>query len=484
MKFTLLGIFLLSGSLFASEMCVSLCKPCAENPADSTCARIDSQCHCAAVIDSVQKQELLAAQIKSSATEKLAQNIQDSCKKSFCAFQIAFSGDSLKTFQRTKIPVSKKRLKFYKLDKADSVAAKDTSNIQPIALSGECKNFCAFCPAEKSADSNCIRIENLCGCAAFAEREFQIAEKAKADSVQKIEKFIKRKELLKLAADSIYAHYTNAKEASFTVTIRKEDFFIVDIRKSETKIEEPSNAIISIPQDSSKNLSDSLKINPKQNAEITTKDKPAQISGEAEKQWRVFYPGISLQIGHIRDNGIAGNDVSQDFGIFTGLGVSLRAYFYKYGSFQTGINAVYQYANYAFIHLGDYYDRFFNGGIEYHSVSAEIPLEFRFGFPLWKGLCPFASYNFNIRKPIYAWYNWYIASESHYYRTDGDEWNSSQYKSSDFDFMGYFGIGLEVYRHISLEFQWLLHSISTYADDTTTPYDKGDTWRIKIDIAF
>lgn len=479
MKLILWGIFLLAGSLFANEMCASLCKPCTENSADSACTKIDSLCHCTAILDSIQKAELLSEQLKASVTQKIAQNIQDSCKNTFCAFQIAISGDSLETFKKTKIPIPKKRMEFYKLVKADSISAKDSSDAerQPVTLSEDCKSFCGFCPAEKSADSTCIQIENQCGCAAFAEQEIRIAEKAKADSIQAVEKMLSRKEQLIRAADSIYTYYKSSQEDYFTVTIRTEDFFIINIRKAE----KPSNAIVSVPQSSVNTLSDSVVIGAKKPTEPAVKSDPLQISYEAEKPWRVFYPGISLYVGHISDNGIAGRSISQDFGLFAGIGVSMRSYFYKYGSFLTGINAVYQYANYNFIHLDHYLD----GGIEYHNVTAEIPLEFRFGFPTWKGICPFASYNFNIRKPIYAWYNWYIESERFSFSERGsDEWTSSQYKSSDFDFMGYFGIGIEIHRHISLEFQWLLHSSSTYADDTTSPYDTDETWRVKIDLAF
>ena len=247
MKFTVFGIFLLTASLFANEMCASLCKPCVENPADSTCSRIDSLCHCNALLDSMEQAELLKQQIQSQTTASLAKNIQDSCNTEFCAFQIAFSGDTLSHFQKAKIPVSKKRLKFYKAEQADSSRLKDSTGSEPLlALSDDCKNFCAFCPAEKSADSNCIRIENLCGCTAFAEQELRIAEKAKADSMQKLQDFIKRNEQLKATADSIYSYSTESQANSFFVTLRKEDFFLIDIRRAKENNPDTtkSNAII------------------------------------------------------------------------------------------------------------------------------------------------------------------------------------------------------------------------------------------------
>lgn len=493
MKFTFFGIFLLTASLFASEMCASLCKPCSENPADSTCSRIDSLCHCNALLDSIRQVETSREELQSKATASLAQNIQDSCNTEFCAFQIAFSGDTLSHFQKTKIPVSKKRLKFYKTKQADFSGQKDSTHSESLlSLSDECKNFCAFCPAEKSADSNCIRIENLCGCTAFAEQELRIAEKAKADSMQKLQDFIKRNEQLKATADSIYSYFTESQANSFFVTLRKEDFFLIDIRRAKENNPDTtkSNAIIFVPQDTTAKLGDSLRILPKKG--IDKSEKPVPVTANNSKDhWRVLYLGLSLHIGQIYDNGLAGKDVSRNGSVAAGLGVFIRTYFYKYGSFQMGANAVYQYADYDLLRIGYYSDYYFDAGIQYHNLVAEFPLELRFGFPTWKGFCPFFSYNFNIRKPIYAWYNWYVEGygydSEYYYKSYGDgwdSWDSSPYEAKDFEFTGYFGFGLEIFRHVSLEFQWLIHSLSTFADDTTEPYDTDDTWQIKLDIAF
>ncbi len=494
MKFAFFGIFILSASLFANEMCASLCKPCTENSTDSTCIRIDSLCHCNALLDSIERASLLEQQFKAQETEKLAQNIQDSCNTEFCAFQITFSDDTLSGFQKAKIPVSKKKLKSYKISPEDS-SIKDSANSEPLlVLSDDCKNFCTFCPAEKSADSNCIRIENICGCTAFAEQELRLAEKAKADSIQKLQDFIQRNEQLKATADSIYSYSTATQDSSFFITLRKEDFLLIDIRKAEEKKPDTStttNAIISVPQDTTAKLSDSLRVLPKK--ETNKNDKPVSITANnTQDHWRVLYLGLSLHVGQIYDNGLAGKDVSRNGSIATGLGIFIRTYFYKYGSFQFGANAVYQYADYDILNLvGRYSDNDFDAGIQYHNLIAEFPLEFRFGFPTWKGFSPFFSYNFNIRKPIYAWYNWYVEgygyTTDYYYKSYGDgwdSWDSSPYEAKDFEFTGYFGFGLEIFRHFSLEFQWLLHAISTYSDNTTKPYDTDDTWQIKLDIAF
>ncbi len=492
MKSVFLGIFLFTASLFASEMCASLCKPCAESSADSSCIRIDSLCHCNALLDSIRQAEATREQFQSQIKASLAKSIQDSCDKEFCAFRIAFSGDTLVHFQKAKVPVSKKRLQSYRTEPADFAGLKDSTTSEPLlALSEDCKNFCAFCPAEKSADSNCIRIENLCGCAAFAEQELRIAEKAKADSIRKIQDFIRRNEQLKATADSIYAYRATNQSDSFAVTLRKDDFFLIDIRRAEEKNPDTtkSNAIIFVPQDTTAKLGDSLGILPKN--EIDKSEKPVPVTANnTQDPWKRFYIGLSLHVGQIYDNGLAGKDVSRNGSIAAGLGVFIRTYFYKYGSFQMGANAVYQYADYDLLHIGYYSDYRFDAGIQYHNLVAEFPLELRFGFPTWKGFCPFFSYNFNIRKPIYAWYNWYVEGyaydSEYYYKSYGDGWNSwgsSPYEAKDFEFTGYFGFGLEIFRHVSLEFQWLIHSLSTFADDLH-PYEPDDTWQIKLDIAF
>ena len=157
------------------------------------------------------------------------------------------------------------------------------------------------------------------------------------------------------------------------------------------------------------------------------------------------------------------------------LGLFNRIYFNRFVSFNYGINAVY--------HQG-WYESFY---LDFSSIMAEIPLGFRFGIPL--GNTPvsiFFSSNFHIRKPIYQWiyveYDTYYIDRyySNFYKEDHDDVSSI----ADWEFAHLFGLGLEISRHFSIEFQWYAGNFRTYDGGVEQAYLNGDSWRIKIDIAF
>ena len=475
MKNLVLVLFLFSSSLFANEMCAQLCVPCKENASDSTCLRIDTLCSCATLLDSIQAKETAKAEKIKALKETLKTNLSENCQKEFCAFKVNIQGDELKYFHKAKLPKSVKGL--VSEAQAEKIATDSTAKPEAlIALSAECQNFCGFCPAEKAKDSSCVRIESICKCQAFAEQEARLAEKAKADSLQKFQELFKKTENLSLAADSIYAFQKNAPDSIVHVTLKKADLAILDMQtfKEPPKDTVSAAPLAGLPADTAKAPKDSVQ--PSRNAPTHVPVAPT------ENSYRHFYLGISAHVGQIYDKSLLDRKTSRDASITVGLDVFMRSYIYKYGSFQWGLGAVYQYCEYD---LDD--DRSSSAGISYHNLVAELPIEFRFGFPIGKAFSPFISINWNIRKPIYQWYNWFSRYRNDYYYSDsfGDEWEASSYASSDFDFLGFLGLGLEIYRHVSIEWQWLASAKSTYADDKGTPYKDGaDTWRVKLDFAF
>lgn len=475
MKILALVLFLFSSSLFANEMCAQLCVPCKENTADSTCSRIDTLCGCAALLNSIQAKEIAKAEKIKALKETLKTNLSENCQKEFCAFKVNIQNDELKYFHKAKLPKSVKGI--VSEAQAEKIAMDSTAKPESlITLSADCQNFCEFCPAEKTKDSSCVRIESICKCQAFAEQEARLAEKAKADSLEKFQELFKKTENLSLAADSIYAFQKTVPDSMLFVTLKKSDMALIDIQtfKESPKDTVSTAPLAALPADTAKAPKDSAQ---------PSQDAPAQLPATpTENSYRHFYLGISAHVGQIYDKSLLDRKASRDASITAGLDVFMRSYFYKYGSFQWGLGAVYQYSEYD---LEDYKST--SAGISYHNIVAELPIEFRFGFPIGKALSPFFSINWNIRKPIYQWYNWYFEYNSKYYYSDpyGDEWDASTYASSDFDFLGFMGIGLEIYRHVSIEWQWLAIAKSTYADDKGTPYKDGaDTWRVKLDFAF
>ena len=465
-----------SAPLFANEMCTQLCVPCKENPADSTCARIDTLCSCQALIDSIQAAETARTEKVKALKETLKTNLSENCQKEFCAFKVHIENEELQYFHKAKLPTS---IKETISNLQTTNAATDTASTSEalITLSSECQNFCGFCPAEKPQDSSCARIESICKCKAFADQEARLVEKAKADSIQKFQELFKKTENLSLAADSICAFQKTVPDSMLHVTLQKSDMTILDIQTfKEPSTDTVPAAPLAPPADTTKSSKDSVQP-PRSHAH-----NHVHVISTGSSDYRHFYLGLSFHGGQVYDRSLLDRETSRETSITIGADVFMRSYIYKWGSFQWGLGAVYQYGEYDLL---DY--RSSRAGIAYHNIIAELPLEFRFGFPIGQAFSPFFSLNWNIRKPIYQWYNWYFESNGDYYRSDsyGDEWNSSSYASSDFEFLGFFGLGVEIYRHFSLEWQWLVDAKSTYADNKGKPFEDGtETWRIKLDIVF
>ena len=130
--------------------------------------------------------------------------------------------------------------------------------------------------------------------------------------------------------------------------------------------------------------------------------------------------------------------------------------------------------------------------VDYHSIMAEIPLTFRFGIPFV--LSPYVSLAIHVRKPIYAWIDYdadvnvrlgnYYEYSSRDYEYDDYGSSSSAFTEDDWEFLGYLGFGLEVTRHLSVQWQMLLINAVTYNDEILNYKLLTDTWRLSLDIAF
>ena len=220
-----------------------------------------------------------------------------------------------------------------------------------------------------------------------------------------------------------------------------------------------------------------------------------------EKKDRIFYLGFSLGFEQFQEKTIANYEVeeSEEFydHIGANLGFFLRWYFYRAGSFQLGLNAIYHHGYYDieesdFRIGGERYYYNHDVSINYHSIMAEMPLTFRFGIPFV--LSPYLSLDIHVRKPIYAWVD-YDADVSmrlgDYYEYsnrdyDYDDYGSSsgEFADTDWEFLGYLGFGIEFTRHISIQWQMLLINAVTNISEVINYKLLVDTWRISLDIAF
>lgn len=235
---------------------------------------------------------------------------------------------------------------------------------------------------------------------------------------------------------------------------------------------------------------------------------PQHVEVNPEKKERTFYMGVSLGFEQFLEYEVANHEVKRitEFGfdhVGASLGFLLRWYFYRWGSFQTGLNAVYHHADY-YIRESDLNNYFANkayGEIDYYSIILEIPLEFRFGFPIGKTkeISPFVGLNTLIRKPLYAWIPYYYADWSwenriygydnsyvdyDWYHTDNSFECDGAFSTADWEFLENLGFGIEFYRRFSIQWQVHLISLRTNVDEIFAYISGPATWRINMDIAW
>lgn len=192
----------------------------------------------------------------------------------------------------------------------------------------------------------------------------------------------------------------------------------------------------------------------------------------------VFWMGFSLGYESFMEQ-MEGDVRVDEFYHHLGInaGAVLRWDLYHWLSFITGINAIYHYAEYsqtlAYHRYGE------NNNILYNNIMVEIPLQFRFALSFEKTkIRPFISASTHIRKPIYVW------SDTEVFWKDFDN-KGGMYSFLDWEFMEYLGLGIELNRHVAIQWQPLLYSIRTNAYKTSNPYDNGlDTWRLGMEFTW
>ena len=225
-------------------------------------------------------------------------------------------------------------------------------------------------------------------------------------------------------------------------------------------------------------------------------EKSKEEPKKEEKKDKIFYKGISLYggmfSGKYDDYNSFGFSWHND-GMNFGLGFLLRWYFYKWGSFQTGLNV-----SYTYVDLGeDYssYSRYYRSiidywvsgdcGLQFHDISAEIPLQLRLGMPAL-----YATFLFNIKKPIWNYTKVYLDG---YYRSDisyrylDEEDTENVFRGINvWSFAGYFGGGFSFTRHVSLEALFGLFEVNTVDEYLVEEMiaEEALTWRVKLDIAW
>lgn len=332
-----------------------------------------------------------------------------------------------------------------------------------------CLDLCSSCMSESKPDA-CSKVETLCKCSSLVENLRQ--ELQSNDSVVAESPAVDSSTVDSSAVDSSVVE--TAVVGSSAVDTAVTDSSVVD-----------SSVVAKTAADTS--VTD------------TAKNTVAE-SDSVPKENEVFYMGVSLGYESYHEARVAGIPVEDDSQWGLNLGFLLRWYLYRWGSFQTGVNVVYHQAEYDASDWDvDDYD------VDYKSIMVELPLQVRLGMPLGKTpISPFVSLNVYVRKPVYAWVDYYAAREHQsiielgggYYQNTVpiteylvDDSADGFYKTEDWEFLEYAGIGVEVNRYVSLQWQFLLFSTVTYSDtryysNYLDIFDEKITWRAILDIVW
>ena len=332
----------------------------------------------------------------------------------------------------------------------------------------KCIELCSSCMGE-TKPAACTKVETLCKCSEMLNELMQ--EMSKQESVPE----------------------SQPEGDSAAVQLVQQDS--VAQADSVAKIDSLAQAD-SVAKDSSvPPVVDSVETaKPTVDSTVITAEKPKTDSPPKDD---IFYIGIMASFEMFQETMVAGYRVNEsDPGIGGYFGFLLRWYFLDgVASIQTGLNGVFHYAyndlktifdEYYFDSPYDIYDQ--DIFIEYYLLGAEIPLELRVGIPS-KILRPFISTNANFRKPIFATVNYgfevRVLDDSYSFgvhdREDGANWDHDFFVESDWEFVGYLGLGFEIMRHFSLQYQWLLWSARTYDE---VAYTSLDSWKVSMDIAW
>lgn len=334
----------------------------------------------------------------------------------------------------------------------------------------KCLDLCASCMNNDKQDV-CAKVETLCKCSDILEslsQELQATSSTSTDTVQN-----------EVSSDTTASTDSTALQTDSLATA------------DSTEIK---GSIAEAPQDTT--VSDSTK-QPK----LSPNNEQTPPTPENKPKDRTFYFGISLAFEKFDEYTVADYDVhggDRDFdNIGANLGFLLRWYLLKSISFQTGLNMVYHHG-YSDIKDSELevgwgaYHYSHDISIEYHNLMAEIPLTFRFGIPFV--ISPYVSLSIHVRKPLYAWidydfdYEWQFSEDYNYssrsYDYDDYGSNSGAFTEDDWEFLGYLGFGLELTRHLSIQWQMLLINAVTYTTEILNYKLLADTWRLNLDIAF
>ncbi len=449
-KFTGLAIGLFSVLSWANPMCVELCSPCADKIEDVSCEKADALCGCAAVLDSVAKAQEAEAAAKAEAEaaeaaaiearneaisngkKQLTLNLLEDCSNSVCEQILYFEND---VFTKGEIANTRNASDLSASDTADTTENDSTNAQDRLSKLDGAENLAGL------AASMCLDDSSEC----IVKVSYE-SKSMKLVAIQKIEK--------KAEAQATVA----APAANST----KQSVYSTNTAPQETE--------------------QVAKPEPKSNSVY------AQNPAPKEKRQH-FYKGFGLTFGSYDENdfldySIDGENAIEDGNFEAGLSFIAKWYFYRAGSFQTGLNAYFRHHSYdeddwKYIGYSYYYDysSYLDMEAEYYNITLELPLAIRIGIPI-KYFAPFISETFAVRKPIYGWarvntYGWY--------NDDDIGWKGDFYGAADWEFVDWIGIGFEIAQHFAIEYQMMAVAFRT---GNAHLYDTEESFRLNMQFTW
>lgn len=504
-KATVVLFLLLTASIFAQNMCIELCTPC-QNKKDQTCKKVETRCHCTALLDSINAAQASKDAAFAESLNKLSNELQQTCNEKVCVRDIAFENGQFKEIKQGSSSISSETMQSLYETKFSNVQPEMT-RIEPLPpMTEECSGFCGDCPVTdkmlkakqpKFKDKFCKKIEQSCKCIDYAINKKQLEEQTKADSVAEFERKLQRIENSSVLAKQIQEHCSNDSACTLTVIFANSEMTALDIQRAKEIVEEKPEPIKTeiaeenpveekTIEEASVNKSHDSQIVSVQNNNFGSNFHEVNSSNteNSSKKSSSNYLGFALAYESPESYDYYGRSLREYYsGFGLNAGFIFRHYFNRFISFNFGINAIYHNGEYG-ISVGSHYYSYRLASFEFNTLMAEIPLGLRFGIPLGSSpISLFISTNFHIRKPIYQWLEYDLYAINWY-----DDCYDDFAAYSDWEFIHLFGIGIELTRHFSLEIQWYAGNFRVYKDgyysSVEEGYRNGDSWRIKLETTF
>lgn len=469
---TLTKFQLLSGTSDASERALKM-QPQAIRAANAT-------------VDSLQRRRSLLP------IAPMSQECTDRCNT--CALAAQPAGDVILIEQEPEIATPPDSAALAKAH-ADSVARADSA----AKAEAELKAFCQL------AESSCQCKGHEQNTRDIIAIDKEIAEKtAYADSLLKFRTKLLREEMARAIADSVQAHCNVEGKCSYTVTFTSAEFAILEMHPTE----EPKPVAAAAPADTAK-AAPAVEQAPASAPADTTAAQPAPAAcpqaaesapaDSTKKKDRIFYKVMEFTYGNFGEHSYYQKgygrirNLDDETGYEGGLTYYLRWYFYDGGAFSIGMGTFYHYKKFTLedtLALTDKVD------IYYHNIGLDIPISFRLGVPYIPIFKPFISQTFNFHKPIFEIYK-VEAPESEKELSKEEEVKEAAKDQlglgflddietrfngvKDLTFSVWLGIGLQITRHFSAEYQF---NFGVGGSGHSHRFDTDNYWRIVVDFAW